>query len=85
MIINLNAIYEYAKIIPIVIAVIVFAAKILKRLYELNVNVTKVIDRQEGQLSMHKGLQEALTEIKGIKLVCNERHKWDNKTDRRKA
>jgi inhibitor of KinA sporulation pathway (predicted exonuclease) len=65
------------------ITIVTFVYKILKRLYELNTNVEKVLYQQIGQMSMHERLQDALNEIKGIKLVCNERHKWDKKTERR--
>lgn len=82
MIISLDQLYDYGKFIPPIVAVGAFAWNILKRLYKLNVSVEKVLDQQTGQLSMHKGLQEALNEIKSIKLVCNERHRWDGRNRR---
>ncbi len=82
MTISLELLFDYGKYIAPVCAVAAFAWKLLKRLYTLNENVDKVLYRQEGQLSMHESLRDALTEIKGIKLVCNERHRWDGRNRR---
>jgi hypothetical protein len=69
-------------LIPVIIGLSIIIYNLLKRLYSLSTDIAIIRDRQEGQLSMSGRLQESLAEIQEIKLLCNERHKWDGKERR---